>query len=501
MKQHKVWIKKTGIILFWILIWEIIALAVANAIVLATPFQVIGYLKEHITDEVFWYSIGKSLGNILLGFFASYVIGILLGILSYLYKWIEELLKPLFSMIKATPVAAITVLLLLWFGAANLSVIICFLIVLPNVYEQMLVGLKNMNRQLLDMAKCFELSFLKKLFYIYRSETAPYLLGSIKVCVGLSFKSAVAAEVIATPLKTMGERLYFAKIHLDTPGLFAWTFVIVLLSVASEKILVRVAEKVLMGTGAKAKHVSGYGDCIAYDEKLEVHVPAPKGERDAECNEAYISCLRIEQISKSYDGKEILADVSHTLEKGSTTLLMGSSGRGKTTLLGILAGLVEADDGRIVYKAVMTADKAGKAAEKAKTAATETAASHCKRAIVFQDNVLCEEFSVLQNIEMVRRSKLTKTEFADLCKLLPTDCISQKVKLLSGGMRRRVQVARAMFSDAQVLFMDEPFGGLDVQTKEVCLDFIKKYQDGRILLVATHEADDVKALNGRVWKL
>lgn len=147
MKQHKVWIKKTGIILFWILIWEIIALAVANAIVLATPFQVIGYLKEHITDEVFWYSIGKSLGNILLGFFASYVIGILLGILSYLYKWIEELLKPLFSMIKATPVATITVLLLLWFGAANLSVIICFLIVLPNVYEQMLVGLKNMNRQ------------------------------------------------------------------------------------------------------------------------------------------------------------------------------------------------------------------------------------------------------------------------------------------------------------------------------------------------------------------
>ena len=237
MSIYKKWMKKTCIFLFWILVWEVLALAIANAIVLASPSQVLMYLIENGTKKEVWFSIGASFFRILVGFLLAFCSGIIIGIVNYKVKLLRAIIEPLLAAIKAVPVAAVTVLLLLWFSSQSLSVVLCFIIVLPNVYEQMMAGLENIDKEKLALANCYGLPWWRKLLTIYRTSVVPYLYSSMKICVGLSFKSAVAAEIIATPAKTIGERLYFAKIHLDTPGLFAWTLIIVILSIVTEKIL------------------------------------------------------------------------------------------------------------------------------------------------------------------------------------------------------------------------------------------------------------------------
>lgn len=443
--KEKKWIKKIGIPLFWILIWQLVALAVSNAIILASPIEVLKFLVSHSTDREFLASVWNSLWHIVAGFLLAFICGVLVAVAAYVSEWMEELFYPLMTVIKATPVAAITVLLLLWCGSGYLSVIICFLIVFPNMYEQTLMGLKNVRKQLLEMAECYKLSLRKKIRYIYRTETAPYILGSMKVCIGLSFKSAVAAEIIATPVKTMGERLYFSKIHLDTPGLFGWTFVIILLSALTEKIFLKIFTHLFYGTA---------------QEKF-------KKQKEESKSEIQEICLK--NVSKNYDGQRVLEGINGRLKSGGCYEITAASGAGKTTLLRLLAGLEKPDEGEISF------------------INTKEAIQNLKFGMVFQDEVLCEAYDVINNIEMVRKEPLNKEEMKDLLTLLPESCIHKKASQLSGGMKRRVQILRALFSDADVLLFDEPFRGLDEENREKSRELIQKYQKERILLITTHD--------------
>ena len=118
-----------------------------------------------------------------------------------------------------------------------LAVAICFLVVFPNIYLNTLEGLKSADRGLLEMAEVFRLPLGTQFFYIYRPALKPFLLSAFQLSLGMCWKSGVAAEVIGTPSHSIGGALYLAKIYLDTADLFAWTAVIVVLSVFFEKII------------------------------------------------------------------------------------------------------------------------------------------------------------------------------------------------------------------------------------------------------------------------
>ena len=109
--------------------------------------------------------------------------------------------------------------------------------VLPIVYTNVRNGILETDRNLLEMANVFSLSRFKKFRYIYVPQVFPYFQSACSVCLGLAFKSGIAAEVIGIPTGSIGEHLYNAKIYLNTPDLFAWTLVIVLLSLTLEKLL------------------------------------------------------------------------------------------------------------------------------------------------------------------------------------------------------------------------------------------------------------------------
>ena len=171
----------------------------------------------------------------------------LLAALSARFRRVEELLAPALLAIKSIPVASFIILALILFSSRNLAVLISFLMVLPVVYANVLEGIRSADRQLLEMGRVFRLPAGRRLRYLYVPQVYPFFEAACGVALGLCWKAGVAAEVIGMPQGSIGERLQQAKIYLDTPDLFAWTLVIVLVSLAFEKLFLR-----LLKAGARA---------------------------------------------------------------------------------------------------------------------------------------------------------------------------------------------------------------------------------------------------------
>ena len=182
--------------------------------------------------------------------------------------------------------------------------------------------------------------------------------------------------------------------------------------------------------------------------------------------------MRIQHLCKSFDGKMVLDHVSLTLESGGTACLMAPSGRGKTTLLRCIAGLETPDSGQI-------------------TDLPE------RIACVFQEDRLCDGFSAVDNIRLVTGKALGEGEIRrHLEELGLAGSLDQPVRELSGGMRRRVVISRAVCFGADLLLLDEPFKGLDDEARQQTADYILRHRGAAAILCVTHDREDAAALGG-----
>ena len=182
--------------------------------------------------------------------------------------------------------------------------------------------------------------------------------------------------------------------------------------------------------------------------------------------------MKIENLCKSFDGKVVLDHVSLTLESGGTACLMAPSGRGKTTLLRCIAGLETPDSGQI-------------------TDLPE------RIAYVFQEDRLCDGFSAVDNIRLVTGKALGEGEIRrHLEELGLAGSLDQPVRELSGGMRRRVVISRAVCFGADLLLLDEPFKGLDDEARQQTADYILRHRGAAAILCVTHDREDAAALGG-----
>ena len=182
----------------------------------------------------FWLSIGLSLSRIAAGFASALTAGTVLAAASARLPLVRELLAPLVATIKSVPVASFVILILIWVSSDRLSVAISFLMVFPIVYTTMLEGIEQTDPDLLEMADVFEVGRLDRLRFIYASQVLPYFQAACSLSLGMCWKAGIAAEVIGLPAPSIGEHLYEAKVYLATSDLFAWTFVIICISIAGE---------------------------------------------------------------------------------------------------------------------------------------------------------------------------------------------------------------------------------------------------------------------------
>ena len=229
----------------WIIIWQLVSMWLKQEILLVSPVSVIKRLTELITMEEFWKSVVFSFGRIILGFFLALILGTILAALSCGFFAVEMLMEPLITVVKATPVASFIILCLIWIPSRNLSVFISFLMVFPVVYTNILEGIRQTDKQLLEMADSFGAGLMKKVEFVYLSQVQPYIVTACKLGLGLCWKAGIAAEVIGIPTGSIGEKLYKAKVYLETPDLFAWTIVIIIVSVGFEKLFMLILTKIL----------------------------------------------------------------------------------------------------------------------------------------------------------------------------------------------------------------------------------------------------------------
>ena len=433
--KGKIYVKKFIILLFWLGVWQILAMGVDNVLLVVTPLQALRALLIQAGQAEFWRSAFGSMWRIALGFLLGAVLALFLAAVSYRYKITEEVLRPFMVFCKAVPVAVFAVLILIWWGSSMLAVAICFLVVFPNIYLNTLEGLKSADRGLLEMAEVFRLPYGTRFFYIYRPALRPFLLSAFQLSLGMCWKSGVAAEVIGTPDHSIGGALYLAKIYLDTADLFAWTVVIVVLSVLFEKIIF-------------------YGIEVFF--RWEPACKRPPMPQKIAARERRTLCVW--NLGKSFHDQWIFRHVDHEFFGGEPYVLDTPSGSGKTTFFRCLCGLEQPEEGGV--------------------SGIDTFS------VQFQEDRLCEDYSVVKNLEMVLGDAAQAREI--LVQLLPEEALEQPCRELSGGMKRRVSLVRAMEAGAQCVLLDEPFTGLDEENRKKAEAYIRQKAGERILMLATH---------------
>lgn len=447
----------------WLLAWHLAALALGSELLLPAPLTVATHLVADLAQPSSWERIAFSLARVVAGFAGGMAVAAAGAALAARNRRLEELFAPPIALAKSVPVAAITVLALVWLRSSELSVLVVMLVVVPLSYEALLAGIRARDPRLSEMAEVFRLGWRRRIRFVLFPQLAPALSASCTTGLGMAWKACVAAEIIGIPMGSVGEAFYDAKVHFDTADLFAWTVAVVALSVCMER---------LLALALRALHAAALrGPAAARRHASDAH----RGQQAASASGV---ALRLRNVSRQFSPSSGLGAVSFDVAPGRPVAVMAPSGTGKTTLLRIVAGLEDADG-----------DVEG----------TE----HARISMVFQEDRLIEGASVLANALLAASPRGSSPDEA--IRLLGSlglgSCLDQPVATCSGGQRRRVALARALLAPHEILLLDEPFAGLDDSARDAAAALVSEREGRACMLVATHDRRDAALLGARVVEL
>lgn len=221
---------------FWLLLWTFLD-ARLPGVLFAGPLRTAKSLLTLLGTETCWRSLAGTLGQIAAGFLLAFSAGLALGALCYRMQWLRTLLLPVVQGMKSVPVACFVIVALIWTPSSRIAVLLSAFVVFPITYQSVLSGLSAVDRGLLEMAQVFRMPFLRRLRFLYIPQVAPFVLSSCRVSVGMCWKAGIAGEIIGLPRFSVGEQLYLAKLYLNTGDLFAWTLLIVAVSICMERLV------------------------------------------------------------------------------------------------------------------------------------------------------------------------------------------------------------------------------------------------------------------------
>lgn len=428
---------------FWLAVWVLVAVLVAQPLILPGPGAVVVALLRLVCDGGTWAILAGSGARILGGLALAAVCGGVLAGVSSRSRAFARLVAPALSFVKATPVACVVVLLLIWLGSARVSIAAVFLMALPGVFFSLAEGLAQVNGSLEQMLRLHGVRGWRLFCAHTWREVLPFVLSCARAVIGMGWKAGVAAELIGMAVGTVGERIYQAKLLIETADLLAWTVLVVAASWACERVLVWL----LQASGP-----------VAWRAAVRTHGHSQRGRSGAADGGAAAELALA--VGDRAPWAPALDGLVINVPAGGRVCVMGASGAGKTTLLTLVAG----------------------------------ECAPCS--MVFQDTRLVEDASALDNVLVCADARVDASSAAALLRLLvPGIDAHTCVAELSGGQRRRVEIARALLCPGGAVILDEPFTGLDAAARDATAEVVLDLLDGRMLLLATHDATDAQALD------
>ncbi len=229
-------LKKAAVLVFWLLVWQLAYLAVNRELYLPAPLTVLHRLAGLIRLKTFWVDTLWSVLRVAEGFILALALAVLLGVASGLSRLVHALISPVVTAIKATPVMSFIMIALFWFSSGQVPVFICFLMCFPIVWTPMVEGIRNVDGQLLEMSRVFRVRLWVRIRRLYVPSLLPYFTPACLNALGYGWKVGVAAEVLSHPARSIGSHMYEAKAYLDSAELFAWTVVVIVLSMGFERL-------------------------------------------------------------------------------------------------------------------------------------------------------------------------------------------------------------------------------------------------------------------------
>lgn len=230
-------LRTVGVILFWILFWWGCAALYAKPAIFPTPIGVFKAFLFMLKDAQMYLSIGNSLLHVLSGLLMGSVIGVLFGVLIARFEIAHAFLAPAFSVARSTPVVCFILLAWVFLGSQVLPAFVSAVMVAPVMLNATAGAIREIDPRLKEVATVYRLPFGKRIKSIYLPAVLPAVRISLITCVGLAWKSCVAAEMIAFSNHTVGYGIWFARTTtMDYDTVFAWTIIIVTISILFEKI-------------------------------------------------------------------------------------------------------------------------------------------------------------------------------------------------------------------------------------------------------------------------